>query len=392
MLREYAYKFRLYPDDGQKALLAKHFGCVRWTYNHFLENRTKHYLTAKEKQLKRKSLNYFDDAKVLTSLKREPATEWLNECNSQSLQHALKHLDTAFNRFFKRLGRYPKFKDRRSKQSFRVPQFVSVKDGRIRFPKFKEGIRMDRHRPVEGEIRNATIAKNAAGNYFVCIQVLRDICPKAKSDKMVGVDLGIKSLAACSNGTVFPNPKPFRNFEKRIRLRNKELSRTEKGSKGREKARVKLAKLHQKVANKRNDSLHKVTSRIVDENQVIVMEDLNVKGMMSNRKLSKSIWDCSWSEFCRQIEYKANWYGRQMVRIGRFFPSTKTCNECGYINESLTLKDREWTCDCGTRHDRDLNAARVILRQGQNLLNMGTVGTTGLANCLGVRPSVKDGC
>jgi len=389
VIREYTYKFRLYPDNEQQVLLSKHFGCIRWVYNHFLDLRTKHYLDSKEKQLKKKSLNYFDDAKSLTEIKHQSETEWLSECNSQSLQHALKHLDGAFNRFFKKLGKYPRFKKRNSKQSFRVPQFVKVEDGRLFFPKFKEGIKIDQHRTIEGKIQNATILKNQAGQYFACIGVQREIETKPKTDKMVGIDLGIKTFAVCSDGTVYPNIKPFRSLEQRMRLRNKELSRTQKGSAGREKARRKLARLHLKIANKRNDHLHKTSSKIVDENQVIVLESLNVKGMMANRKLSKSIWDCSWSEFVRQIEYKSEWYGRTVVRVDRFFPSSKTCNHCGCINENLTLEDREWTCCCGVRHDRDLNAARVILRQGQNLLNVATVGTTEIADCLGVRPDVK---
>jgi putative transposase len=206
---------------------------------------------------------------------------------------------------------------------------------------------------------------------------------------MVGIDLGINTFAVCSDGKSYSNIKPFQSLELRMRFRNKELSRTLKGSIGREKARRRLAKLHLKIANIRNDHLQKVSSKIVDENQVIVLESLNVKGMMANRKLSKSIWDCSWSEFVRQIEYKSEWYGRTVVRIDRFFPSSKTCNICGYVNENLTLEDRKWTCSCGVHHDRDLNAARVILRQGQNLLNITTVGTTGIANCLGIRPDVK---
>lgn len=389
VLRQYTYKFRLYPDSNQQILLSKHFGCIRWIYNHFLDHRTKHYLDSKEKKLKKKSLNYFDNAKALTEIKYQPETAWLSECNSQSLQYALKNLDGAFNRFFKKLGKYPVFKKRNSKQSFRVPQFVKVEDGRLSFPKFKEGIRIDQHRYIEGKIKNATISKNQAGQYFACIGVQRKIEPKPKIDKMVGMDLGIKTFAVCSDGKSYSNIKPFQSLELRMRFRNKELSRTLKGSIGREKARRRLAKLHLKIANIRNDHLQKVSSKIVDEKQVIVLESLNVKGMMANRKLSKSIWDCSWSEFVRQIKYKSEWYGRTVVRIDKFFPSSKTCNTCGCVNENLTLEDRKWTCSCGVNHDRDLNAARVILRQGQNLLNITTVGTTGIANCLGIRPDVK---
>lgn len=392
MIRQYTYKFRLYPSQQQEELLAKHFGCIRWVYNHFLDRRVKHYMTAKEKNLAKKSLNYYDDAAELTKLKKQEGTEWLSEVNSQSLQHAIKHLDGAFNRFYKKLGGFPKFKKKNRKNSFRVPQFVKVLDGKLYFPKFKEGIKLDQHRPIEGDIQNATISRTPSGRYYAAIQVERDIKPLVPTGAVVGVDLGIKALATTSDGVEFENLKPFRKYEKRIRVLNKALARCEKGSKGREKARKRLAKVYEKVADIRNDHLHKVSRRLVDENQVIVLEDLNVKGMMANRKLSKSIWDCSLHELVRQIKYKAEWYGRQVVQIDRWFPSSKTCGKCYFVNDGLTLADREWTCPrCGEVHDRDVNAANNILVQGLNLLNkVSTVGTTGIAKCPAVSlPSGK---
>ena len=370
---EYTYRFRLYPTPEQEIKLAKHFGCVRWVYNYFLDRRVKFYLDAKEKDLANKSLNYNDDAKALTGIKEE--TEWLNEVNSQSLQHALKHLDSGFNRFYKKLARFPKFKSRKHKQSFRVPQHVSVEDGKLYIVKFREGIEINLHRPIEGEIRNATISRNKAGQYFVSIGVQRHIEKLPKNKNAVGIDLGVKDLATCSDGTVFKNIRPYRTLEKKRRVLAKALSRTQKGSKGREKARRKLARLDNHIRNIRQDHLHKVSHRIVSENQTIVMEDLNVSGMMKNRKLSKSIWDCSLYELVRQITYKSKWYGREFLQVSRWFPSSKTCGNCGYINDALTLNDREWQCPrCEIKHYRDRNAACNILRQGLNEQNRRNYG------------------
>jgi putative transposase len=374
---------RIFPTKEQEVLLSKHFGSIRYVYNLFLDRRTKFYLEAKEKQLAKKSLSYVDTAKELTKIKSQPETEWLNECNSQSLQHSLKHLDSAFNRFFKKLAKYPRFKSRKNKQSFRIPQFVTVKLGRLHFPKFKEGIRMDDHREISGEIQNATITRNVAGQYFACIGVTRNIEPKMKTNKTVGIDLGIKSLVVCSDGTRFENIKPLKQLEKLVRIRQKALSRTEKKSNGRTKARLRLGKLQVKVANIRHNHLHQISHKLVSENQTIILEDLSVKNMMRNHKLAKSIGDCSWSELVRQINYKSDWYGKKVIKIDRYFPSSKTCSKCGYINGHLSLKDREWKCPrCNVVHDRDYNASQNILRQGLNL----TVGTTELATCPDVRP------
>lgn len=384
---DYTYKFRLYPTKEQETKLAKHFGCVRFVYNHFLDRRVKFYLEAKEQDLEKKSLNYNDDARELTAIKKE--ITWLKEVNSQSLQHALKNLESGFNRFYKKLAKFPRFKNKRAKQSFRVPQHVRVEDNKLYIVKFREGIKVKLHRPIEGSIYNATISRNKAGQYFVCIGVQRHIEKHEPSENQVGVDLGVKALATCSDGKMFPNIKPYRTLEKKRRMLAKTLSRRVKGSRGREKARRKLARLDLKIANIRNDYLHKVSQKLVSENQTIVMEDLNVKGMMSNRKLSKSIWDCSLYELVRQIKYKSKWYGREFLQVSRWFPSSKTCGSCGYVNDGLTLADRIWVCPrCEVKHDRDVNAAKNILRQGLNQENR-TVGTTEIADCLGVRPALS---
>jgi putative transposase len=388
MKQDYTYKLRLTPTKEQEVLLSKHFGSIRYVYNLFLDRRTKFYLEAKEKQLAKKTLTYVDMAKELTQIKGKEETEWLNECNSQSLQHSLKHLDGAYNRFFKKLAKFPRFKSRKNKQSFRVPQFVSIDNGRIHFPKFKEGIKIDLHREIEGEINFATITRNKAGQYYACIGVTRTIEPKPKTDRMIGIDLGIKSLVVCSDGQTFPNIKATKQYEKQLRLRQKELSRTKKGSKGRDKARLKVGKVQVKIANIRHNHLHQITSKLINENQVICLEDLSVKNMMSNHCLSKSIGDASWGELVRQLTYKAGWYGRKVVKIDRYFPSSKTCNHCGYINEGLTLDQREWECPrCQEKLDRDVNASLNILKQGSNLI----VGTTRLVACPDVRPIRNNG-
>lgn len=389
MKQDYTYKLRLTPTKEQEVLLSKHFGSIRYVYNLFLDRRTKFYLEAKEKQLAKKTLTYVDMAKELTQIKTHEETEWLNEVNSQSLQHSLKHLDGAYNRFFKKLAKFPRFKSKKNKQSFRIPQFVTIANKRIHFPKFKEGIKIDLHREIEGEINYATITRNKAGQYYACIGVTRTIEPKSKTDKMIGIDLGIKSLVVCSDGQTFPNIKTTKQYEKQLRLRQKELSRTKKGSKGRDKARLKVGKIQVKIANIRHNHLHQITSKLIRDNQTIVCEDLSVKNMMSNRCLSKSIGDASWGELVRQLTYKAGWYGRKLVKIDRYFPSSKTCSHCGYINEGLTLDQREWKCPrCQENLDRDLNASLNILRQGLNNL---MVGTTKLAACPDVRPVRNNG-
>lgn len=368
----YTYKFRLRPNADQASRLSQHFGVCRYVYNHFLDQRNTSYRNTG------KGSTYHKDCAALTKLKKE--LPWISDANSQSLQQELKNLDTSFNRFFKKQARFPKFHSKhKDKQSFRVPQFVTVKDGSIHFPKFREGIRLKQHRPIEGEIRFATISRNRAGQHFACICVEREM-PKFKpNDNAVGVDLGLKDLATCSNGEVFENIRPYRNLQRRLRRLQQSVSRKTKGSHNYVRAKGLVAKLHQKIADIRNNHLHRVSKSLVNENQVIVLEDLNVKGMMANRCLAKSVADVSLHELVRQIEYKAGWYGREVIRIDRWYPSSKTCNVCDYINQGLTLSDRTWTCPrCKEEHDRDYNASVNILAEGLRQRNR-TVGTTGLA-------------
>lgn len=363
-----SYYFRLYPSPQQAELLRKHFGACRFVYNRFLAERKAIY------DATGCTPNYNSDAARLTKLKQE--LEWLYEIDSQALQAELRQLDTAYSRFFKKLAELPKFHNKKTdRHSFPVPQGVKIKNDRLHIPKFKEGIRVRLHRPVEGKIKHATVSMNRAGQYFVSICVERETAPLPKIEKEIGVDLGLKDLVTCSDGQVFENIRPYRTLEKRLKRLHRSLSKKVKGSKSRERARLKLAKLYQRISNIRSDRLHKVSHEITRDNQAIYLEDLNVAGMAKNRKLAKSISDASLSELVRQIEYKAIRRGRAVTKIDRFYPSSKTCSSCGFVNKELTLSDRSWICpDCQTEHDRDLNAALNILSEGKR-----TVGTTGLA-------------
>jgi putative transposase len=346
------------PNQEQRVLLAKHFGAIRYAYNHFLAARKDKYLTAK------KSSNYYGDCKDLTELKK--TLPWMKEVYSQSLQFSLKCLDAAYNNFFAGRGKFPVFKAKHAHQSFRVPQNVRVVENKLVIPKFLEGIRMVKHREVEGEIKFCTISRNKAGQYHVSITVERDIPQLPVVDTEVGVDLGIKTLATCSDGKVYENKKPYRRLSRRIKMVQRRLSKKKKGSKNRQRAKCRLAKMHLKVKNIRNDHLHKTTTKIIRENQTVYLETLNVQGMMKNRCLAGAIADAAFYETRRQLEYKAGWYGRVVKYLDRWFPSSKTCSGCGFIKQDLRLSDREWSCPrCGEVHDRDLNAAKTILQQGK---------------------------
>jgi len=354
-----AFKYRIYPTEEQAILLAKHFGAKRFVFNHFLDERKTLYLESK------KTLNYYDNAKSLTDLKKEEQYAWMKEINSQTLQAALRDLDVAYNKFFHKQAKFPRFKSRKNKQSFRAPQFVKYEQGKLFLPKFKEPIKVKEDRPLTGKILFATISRKPSGKYFVAITVETEHTPYAKTDKQVGVDLGVKDLAICSDGTVYPNIKTTRKYEKQLAYEQRQLAKKAKGSNNRWKQRVRVAKIHEMIYNIRHNHLHQISSSIVRENQTICMESLAVANMMKNHKLAKAIADVSWSEFVRQLQYKSEWNGRTFVQIDRFFPSSKTCNNCKFINSDLTLSDRTWVCPkCSEELDRDVNAALNILEQG----------------------------
>jgi len=358
-----AYKYRLYPTGEQKILLAKHFGCSRWVYNYALDKKIEAYKTTKE------GLSRFTIQKDLPALKKSEETNWLKEVNSQTLQASLENLDKAFTHFFKEKKGFPKFKSKHdSRQSFSVPQngIVHFETNTISLPKFKKPIKCRLHRRFEGVSKTVTIRKTPTGKYFVSVLVeVNSESPKQKpidENKAIGIDLGIKTFAVLSNGKEIQNPKYLRVAIKRIKKQQRRVSKMVKGSNNRKKAANRLAILHEKVSNKRNDFLHKVTFKLVSEYDTLCLETLRPCNMMKNHKLAQALSDISIGKFNEILEYKAKWNGTNILRIGQFEPSSKMCT-CGLINKELKLSDRVWTCkSCGEVHDRDLLAANNIKR------------------------------
>ena len=352
------YKFRIFPNAEQEQNLARHFGHSRFVYNYFLNQRKEQYLEGK------KSDNYYAQAASLTKLKKEKGTEWLKEVNSQTLQFALKSLDSAYTNFFRGNAKFPRFKSRSNKNSFTVPQSGKIVDGKLNIPKFKKGIKIELHRELLGTIGKMSITRTPSGKYFVSIFTKQEIEQLPTNHKAIGCDLGIKDFVVTSDNHKFKNNSYTKKYARQLKEAQQHLSRKQKGSNGFEKQKVKVAKIHEKIANSRLDTLHKVSYELIRANGLIVIEDLNVKGMIKNRKLSKHIADASWGNFVNLLQYKCDWYGRELVKVNRFFPSSKTCNECGWINQDLNLSIREWTCNNGHKLDRDLNAAKNILKEG----------------------------
>ena len=369
MLR--AYKYRIYPTEEQKVLLAKTFGCCRFVYNWALNLKIEVY-----KQEKKSIGNVELTNRMRSELKTEH--EWLGEVNSQALQSALRNLDTAYKNFFRdthAVG-FPKFKSRKQKQSFQCPQHCSVDFGKgtISIPKAKD-IPVVLHRRFKGTVKTVTISMTPSGRYFASVLVdtsMQEMKPsEPMRDTTVGIDLGIKSLAVCSDGRTFDNPKNLQRSLDRLKLLQKRLSRKQKGSANRNKARIRVARLQEHIANSRKDSLHKITHALTHDSQVrtICMEDLNVKGMQRNHHLAQAVGDASFGMFLTLLEYKCSWYGVNLIKIDRFAPSSKTCGKCGYVYKGLNLSERSWTCpECGTHHDRDFNAACNIKEFGLKAL------------------------
>jgi len=347
-----AFKYSITPTPDQIELLNRHIGCCRLVYNLAFDVKR----TAWQK--KQKSLSVFDLNNQLPELKKE--LPWLKEVNSQSLQQAIADLGKAFDAFFSGNGAYPKFKSKKDRNSFRIPSGVCVIDNELHIPKFKNGIKINLHRPLKGEIRQATISRNPTGKYFVSILCetgeVRRSPPVITEQNTVGIDLGLKDYATISTGQRISNPKYLRKSLSKLRFLQRRVSRY-KGKRNKRKVSI----LHEKVANQRNDFLHQVTTQLIRDNQSIALENLNVKGMIQNRKLSKSIADAAWGSFVRMLDYKADWYGVNIIKIGRFEASSKTCFECKNIYSELALNEREWTCkECSVVHDRDLNASNNI--------------------------------
>jgi putative transposase len=362
-------RYRIYPNSAQSILLSKHFGCVRWIYNRGLASKKEAWEERGE------SLGRFHIQATLPVLKNAAETAWLKEVNSQSLQAALANLDMAYTRFFREKKGFPKFKSKHHRQSFQVPQFGVVGKDFIQIPKVGK-IKASISREIFGSAKTITISRTCTGKYFASVLFddglgIPEKIPVTESGT-IGVDLGIKDFAVLSNGERVPNPKNTKVSANKLRRSQRRLSRRIKGSNNRNKQRKIVARIHEQVANRRKDFLHKLTTRLVRDNQTdtFAIEDLAVNNMVKNRRLARSISDAGWGEFRRQLEYKAERAGKNVLVIGRFEPSSKACS-CGKINAGLKLSDRVWTCECGQTHDRDLLAAQNIKRfalHPQNLI------------------------
>lgn len=357
-----AYRFRFYPTSAQEQILAQTFGCARFAYNWALRLRSDAWLQRQER------VGYHETSAALTALKKTPEHVWLNDVSSVPVQQALRHLQAAFSNFFAKRAKYPAFKRKDGPQSAEYTTSAFRWDGEtLRLAKMDEAlnIRWSRAVPKAAVLTTVTVSRDSAGRYFVALLCDDAVAAKPEVTGNVGIDLGLSHFAILSTGEKIGSPRTFRQNEARLakwqrRLKNKML-----GSKNRAKVKRKVARVHAHITDARRDFLHKLSTRLVNENQVIAVETLSVKNMLRNRSLAKSISDAGWSEFVRQLEYKSQWAGRTLVGIDRWYPSTKTCSTCGHVQGKMPLSVREWTCpECETHHDRDVNAARNVLAAG----------------------------
>jgi putative transposase len=382
-----AYKYRIYPTDGQAVLLAKSFGCARWFYN-FALNKTCETYKATGKGLSRN-----DMINLLPSLKKE--REWLTEPPSQCLQQVALDLSSAFLNFFEKRAKYPNFKKKGQKQSIKFPQGIKLEGDNLTLPKLGK-VYCKVSRMPEGKLKSVTVSLTASGQYYAaCLYDDGKSQPSPQpyllrgekgGGKAIGIDMGLTHYAITSDGTKHGNPKYYRRYEERLARQQKQLSRKQKGSVNRHKARIRVARVHSKITRCREDFLHKLSRKLVDENQVIAVENLAVKNMVKNHSLAKSISDAGWGQFCTMLKYKAEWSGKIYIEVERFFPSSKTCNNCLHQLDSLSLDIRSWECpSCKTTHDRDINAAQNIRDEALRILAGGHLAT---ASGQRVRPSI----
>ena len=360
-----ACKYRFYPNREQAEMLDHTFGCVRFVYNNALAY-------SKEQYEQGNKTNFSDWNKNLTQLKKNPDFNWLKNVSSVPLQQSLRNLDKALKAFFKSGFGYPKFKSNRNKQSacYMSNSFKwDSKTNSLTLAKMKQPLKIKWSRSFVGVPSSCYVSKTKTGKYYISILVEEEICKLPESNKTIGVDLGIKDLAICSDSTVFNNPKITKKYERKLAKEQRKLAKKVKGSNNFKKQRSKVAKIHEKISNVRSDFTHKMTAKLVNENQVICLESLKVKNMVKNKKLAKHLLDANFGEIERQIQYKSDWYGRSVSKIDQWFPSSKMCSCCGDLySGKWSLAIREWTCNCGQKHDRDLNAATNIHIEGLRLL------------------------
>jgi len=357
-----AYKYRFYPTEQQAQELLRTFGCVRLIYNRALEARTVAWYTEQRR------INYVQTSGLLTEWKQDPELAFLNAVSSVPLQQSLRHLQTAFANFWGKRAKYPRFKSRkRGRQSAEYTRSgFRWRDGQLTLAKMSEPLNIAWSRPLPdgAEPTTITVSRDPTGRWFVSLLVETSTTHYTPTDAVVGIDAGITSLATLSTGEKITNPKHEKRDRERLAKAQRQLARKQKGSNNRAKARRNVARVYARISDRRRDHLHKLSTRLVRENQVVVIEDLNVRGMVRNHSLARAISDAAWSELRSMLEYKAEWYGRAIVAVDRFYPSSKTCSECGALQDEMPLNIREWTCRCGATHDRDVNAARNILAAG----------------------------
>lgn len=377
MIKHKAYKFRIYPNKQQTILINKTIGSSRFVFNHFLHLWNESYSKTK------KGLSYNTCATMLPSMKKSKTYAWLKEVDSIALQSSIKNLEDSFNRFFKKQSKAPRFKSKKNPvQSYTTKNGsnnIQIEGNKVKLPKLK-WVKFANSREVKGRILNATISKRPSGKYFVSLLVEETIKELPKTESSIGVDLGIKDFAILDNGTIYNNNKFTYKMEQKLKREQRKLSRKQlqakkKGinlfeAKNYQKQKIKVARLHEKVMNQREDFLNKVSTEIIKNHDIICIEDLNVKGMLRNHKLSKSISDVSWSSFVTKLQYKADWYGKEIIKIDKWYSSSQICSSCGTNSGKKTLDIRTWTCKCGVKHDRDINASKNIKNEGLRIRNL----------------------